>query len=258
MTKTIAGCWCSRRTSSPPSSRTRRWTWSTACRASASIDGDGSRGFEGSVGNVLINGSAARPRRTTPAPACCRAPWPPRSNIELIRGGAPGIDMQGYSVVVNVITEEGSSRQSILTGTPSCSTAARTSLAAATSSRHQDGDRPGASPSARASRPATPTASAATCATTGPALADLRDEDFSTTEGGGRSIRGNYAGPVAGGKLDLTARYGVNDSQALAPADVADRFRRSDLCRGGSSGEFGADLHPPLGSRLDLRDPLHP
>jgi outer membrane receptor protein involved in Fe transport len=61
------------------------------------------RGFAGSGGNVLIDGAAPSTksirlpdllRRISPASVL---------RIELIRGGAPGIDMQGRSVVANVV-----------------------------------------------------------------------------------------------------------------------------------------------------------
>ncbi|MCL7183278.1 hypothetical protein MWK11_26850, partial [Escherichia coli] len=40
----------------------------------------------------------------------------------------------------------------------------------------------------------------------------LRAEDYyNDGYGGGNSIRGNFSSPLLGGKVDLTARYGIND-----------------------------------------------
>lgn len=78
-------------------------------------DGSGARGFEGAVGNVLINNARPASKNDTGSNVLARTLARQVERIELIRGGAPGIDMQGYSVVVNVILKSESSRQSILT-----------------------------------------------------------------------------------------------------------------------------------------------
>ena len=79
-------------------------------------DGDGSRGFAGAVGNILINGSRPASKNDTGSSVLSRTLVPQVERIELIRGGAPGIDMQGYSVVANVITRSQASTEQILTG----------------------------------------------------------------------------------------------------------------------------------------------
>ena len=78
-------------------------------------DGAGTRGFEGAVGNILINGDRPASKNDTSSNVLGRIPANRVERIELIRGGAPGVDMQGYSVIVNVILKKGVSRQSILT-----------------------------------------------------------------------------------------------------------------------------------------------
>ncbi|WP_313008776.1 Plug domain-containing protein, partial [Brevundimonas vesicularis] len=81
-----------------------------------SIDnGSGARGFEGAVGNVLINNNRPASKNDSGSNVLGRTLANQVERIELIRGGAPGIDMQGYSVVVNVILKTTDSRQSILT-----------------------------------------------------------------------------------------------------------------------------------------------
>src|SRR5690242_18355714 len=75
-------------------------------------DGAGTRGFEGSVGNILINGNRPASKNDQGTDVLERTPAGQVDRIELIRGGAPGIDMQGYSVVVNVILKTAASRQS--------------------------------------------------------------------------------------------------------------------------------------------------
>lgn len=79
------------------------------------IDGDGSRGFQGSVGNILINGSRPASKNDAGSDVLERILVAQVERIELVRGGAPGIDMQGFPVVVNVITRDLSSSQTIVT-----------------------------------------------------------------------------------------------------------------------------------------------
>ena len=65
--------------------------------------GGGVRGFEGAAGNVLIDGE--RPASKTDAldEVLRRIPASSVARIDVIRGGAPGIDMQGKTVIANVI-----------------------------------------------------------------------------------------------------------------------------------------------------------
>jgi outer membrane receptor protein involved in Fe transport len=64
------------------------------------------RGYEGAAGNVLVDG--ARPAsKTDPLDQILyRIPASQVDHIEVIRGGAPGIDMQGKSVLANVVRKK--------------------------------------------------------------------------------------------------------------------------------------------------------
>jgi outer membrane receptor protein involved in Fe transport len=67
------------------------------------------RGFAGTAGNVLIDGQ--RPTSKTDAldSIVGRIPAGDVERIEIIRGGAPGIDMQGKTVVANIIVKKAES-----------------------------------------------------------------------------------------------------------------------------------------------------
>ncbi|HAV51539.1 MAG TPA: TonB-dependent receptor, partial [Brevundimonas sp.] len=69
---------------------------------------------------------------------------------------------------------------------------------------------------------------------------------------GGSGIRGNYAAPLLGGKVDLTARYGVNDFHSFEQLTGTGTFRESRFDNDGTSGEFGAVYTRPLGARLSM------
>ena len=64
------------------------------------------RGFAGTAGNVLINGERPTSKTDTLQAILSRIPAANVERIDLIRGGAPGIDMQGQTVVANVILKQ--------------------------------------------------------------------------------------------------------------------------------------------------------
>jgi outer membrane receptor protein involved in Fe transport len=82
--------------------------------------GSGVRGFAGSAGNVLIDDAIVSTRSLTLEDTLRRIPAANVERIDVIRGGARGIDMQGFPVVANVIrkstSETTGALQTILTG----------------------------------------------------------------------------------------------------------------------------------------------
>ena len=215
-------------------------------------DGNGSRGFEGAVGNILINGARPASKNDTGSNVLSRTPASQVERIELVRGGAPGIDMQGYSVVVNVILKTENTRQSILTANGFFFDGGTDMFAGTYQFTAREGDR-----------------------TWGVTLSDgvgvndsngvgpvvrtdangnvIRREDYYTDAwGGGRSIRGNFSTPLAGGKIDLTARFGINDFHNLNLQTAPDVRRESRFDNEGDGGEFGAVYTRPLSERLKM------
>ncbi|HEY3950836.1 TonB-dependent receptor plug domain-containing protein [Phenylobacterium sp.] len=72
-----------------------------------------SRGLASSAGNVLIDGKRPAAKTDTLANILRRIPAGAVARIELIRGGGPGVDMQGHTVLANVV--RGASTQVIST-----------------------------------------------------------------------------------------------------------------------------------------------
>ena len=72
-------------------------------------EGDNVRGFGGAAGNVLINGQRPSSKTVELGDLLGRIPASLVERIDVIRGGAPGIDMQGQPVVANVIRKAGAS-----------------------------------------------------------------------------------------------------------------------------------------------------
>jgi outer membrane receptor protein involved in Fe transport len=72
-------------------------------------DGNSLRGFAGTAGNVLIDGQRPTSKTDDLQSILQRIPAADVERIEIIRGGAAGIDMQGQTVVANVIRKKGDS-----------------------------------------------------------------------------------------------------------------------------------------------------
>ena len=71
--------------------------------------GAGVRGFEGAAGNVLIDGERPATKSDDLESILRRIPAGQVDHIDVIRGGAPGIDMQGKTVLANVVRRKGDS-----------------------------------------------------------------------------------------------------------------------------------------------------
>lgn len=71
--------------------------------------GDDVRGFGGAAGNVLIDGARPTSKSVSVQQMLTRMPTDTITRIDVIRGGAPGIDMQGQPVVANIIRATGAS-----------------------------------------------------------------------------------------------------------------------------------------------------
>ncbi|MCA3698331.1 MAG: TonB-dependent receptor plug domain-containing protein, partial [Brevundimonas sp.] len=174
-------------------------------------DGDGSRGFEGAVGNILINGSRPASKNDTGSNAISRILVAQVERIELIRGGAPGIDMQGFSVVVNVITRSTASTEQIATINGFFFEGGTDRAAGSYQFTRREGERVwgftlsdgvAINDSNGVGRVVRRDANGAV----------TRDEGYYDDQtGGGQAVRVNYADAFMGGKIDLTARLGRND-----------------------------------------------
>lgn len=215
-------------------------------------DGDGARGFEGAVGNILINGSRPASKNDTGSNVLGRTVAAQVERIELVRGGAPGIEMQGYSVVANVILKTTSSREHVLTANASLFEGGKDLFGGTYQFTAREGDRTwgvtlgdgiSTSDSNGAGRVLRVDANGAV----------LRDETYyNDNYGGGNAIRGNYSSPFMGGKVDLTARLGVNDWHSLSLQTSSTARRENLYDNDSSSGEVGVVYTRPLSEKLKL------
>jgi outer membrane receptor protein involved in Fe transport len=76
--------------------------------------GDNVRGYEGAAGNVLIDGQRPASKSDNLNTILSRIPAGKVERIDVIRGGAPGIDMQGKTVIANVVLKKGGAVRGVL------------------------------------------------------------------------------------------------------------------------------------------------
>jgi len=72
-------------------------------------DGKSARGFAGTAGNVLIDGQRPTAKTDDLQSILSRIPASDVERVEVIRGGAQGIDMHGQTVVANVVRKKADS-----------------------------------------------------------------------------------------------------------------------------------------------------
>jgi hypothetical protein len=77
-------------------------------------DGNTARGFAGTAGNVVIDGQRPTSKTDDLQSILYRIPAADVDHIDVIRGGAPGIDMHGQTVMANVVRKKGDSTQIVL------------------------------------------------------------------------------------------------------------------------------------------------
>jgi len=80
-------------------------------------DGNSERGFAGTAGNVLIDGQRPTSKTDDLQSVLNRIPASDVERIDVIRGGARGIDMQGHTVIANVIRKTADSIQVVAQAT---------------------------------------------------------------------------------------------------------------------------------------------
>ncbi|MGE5502014.1 MAG: TonB-dependent receptor, partial [Ignavibacteriales bacterium] len=71
--------------------------------------GSGVRGFEGAAGNVLVDGERPATKSDDLESVLRRIPASQVDHVEVIRGGAAGVDMQGKTVLANIVRKKGDS-----------------------------------------------------------------------------------------------------------------------------------------------------
>lgn len=180
-------------------------------------DGAQVRGYAGSGGNILIDGARPASRNDSGSGVLSRTPADRVERIELIRGGAQGVDMQGHSVVVNVMLRGEAARSQAIMGQLHLFEGGPAIPSARYDYAHRDNGREWGFQLSR---------TVAMSDSTGHGVLTRRGPDGAVTaeeeirnkfDGGGWFGRVTWAGPVRDGRLELTGSLGtyVYEDRAL-------------------------------------------
>jgi hypothetical protein len=216
------------------------------------------RGFGGAAGNVLIDGERPSTKTDTLDNILKRTPASSVLRIDLIRGGAPGIDMQGRSVLANVVLAHTAKTEMTATGLSNVYSdgkampagqfdftrrSGKHTISGSAQYYHEEGGEKG-------------TGFQRITAADGTLLRDARGRkgDIDT----GIKLRGDIQTPWLGGtlnlnsSLDITPTDQTEDHVFSEPEDgrlsehITDSYRRK-------TGEIGGDFTKQLGSQTALK-----
>ncbi|MEZ6028212.1 MAG: TonB-dependent receptor [Hyphomonadaceae bacterium] len=217
-----------------------------------SFDGGSNiRGFAGAAGNVLIDGQRPTSKTDGLGDTLARIPIDQVERIDLIRGGAPGIDMQGQTVVANVIRKKADTFQQVFSVRSFIfSDTGKTIPGWNYQATRRAGDHQF---DLSAGRGISMDDSVGTgWRTTQDPQGNLLLFEDARTEGDGavHSLRGSYKGPQFGGTLSLNGLISTdefkNESYFTTPSTSEAFVSRSANDRGEIGVNFTTDLTPEL------------
>jgi len=208
--------------------------------------GDQVRGFAGAASNVLIDGARPASKSDTTDSILSRIPAGDVDHIELIRGGAPGIDMHGRTVMANVIRRKGDKTEIIASlqdnlflddghtipgGSVQITSRIGPRNIEAQVSRYSSFD---------------DSVGNGTIDTLTPGSPDVRQNVHNSGAGGGVGITGSYTGPDLGGELRINVKleetyFHAGQDYGAPPDTVVNDENR------GRDGEIGVNYEKKLG-----------
>ena len=218
-------------------------------------EGEQVRGFEGAAGNVLIDGQRPASKTDELDDILRRIPAAQVARIDVIRGGAPGIDMQGTTVIANVVRTGQGGNRLLVAGSQNHTSDGRTGAATRIEASGGKGQRKwelgffggkgiddgaGDGPGVQIFANGRPT-----------------ETSFITSEGDGVDaiLTGTFETPLLGWKMRLNGRLADNkfkydeDNTFLTPAR---RLETTDNVYTTQQTEVGANLSRALNARTGL------
>jgi len=215
--------------------------------------GDQARGFAGTAGNVLIDGQRPTTKSDSLSDVISRIPASQVERIDLIRGGAPGIDMQGRTVVANVIRKrQDSFQQTVVASGHYFTESGKVLPGFRYEMTHRSGDRVF---DAAVTRGVSMDDSVGHGARVfrDPSGVVIESEKVRTeADGGPYSLKASLKTPLAGGTFRINGTVGTSPWKAednfSSPAGDLEVLERIIA----TNGEVGVNYTRKLGSRLEL------
>lgn len=185
-------------------------------------NGDNVRGFAGAGGNVLVNGARPASKSDNVSSVLGRIQSDRVARIEIIRGGARGIDMQGHSVVANVILSSEATTQQSLQARGYFFEGGPTLPGGSYEYSTSEEGRSWGITMGRIISMSDSTGKGTLVRRDGAGVVTDTENREDTFDGGGWSGRVDWAAPVAAGRVELTSGANINDFERwthyVAPA----------------------------------------
>lgn len=215
--------------------------------------GSNVRGFEGAAGNVLIDGERPASKTDFLGDVLTRIPAGKVERIDLIRGGAPGIDMQGKAVIANVILKKDRAVRGQIGLEGSIIPDGRQTANLTFQASGGSGDRTW-NVSGLHGRGFSGLIGPGRVITVAPGQPARRAEIDLEDDGWLHQLTGAWSHPVAGGKLRLNGyayanelKFEEDDTDALTGVDQSTDQRTHE-----TDGELGANWTRKLAARTNL------
>lgn len=215
--------------------------------------GDEVRGFAGAAGNVLIDGQRPTTKSDSLSEILSRIPASQVERIDLIRGAAPGIDMQGRTVVANVIRKKTDSFQQTVTANGQWFLGTGRVLPGAKyDANWRAGQRSLDVSLSRGISMDDSVGKARRLTRYADGRPDREERGWNEGDGWSHGARANFKTPLAGGTLSLNGSASADtfktETHLVSVGDSLDTAGRN----AGRRGEIGVNYLRPVGRGLEL------
>lgn len=214
--------------------------------------GSGTRGFSGNAGNVQINGRRPASKNDSLNTVLSRILASEVERIDVISGGAPGIDMQGKAVIANVIRKSQETSSIVVTTGLYYLNTGRGFVGAQVQFSHTDGSRT-YTLGIRRDPSFSDDMGGAEITRFDAAGNAVRTLQKRTNGGGNTSLNGSLETPLLNGDLSLNASVSQNEYSSGTTYYYATGPEEFDSTSRGQNAEVGANYQLDLGGAvLDL------
>ena len=214
--------------------------------------GDGSRGFSGNSGNVLIDGKRPTSKTDYLGAVLQRIVAGDVERIDVIHGSAPGIDMQGKSVVANVIRKKATSTTIVAQANTAITHTNRILPGGALQYSRTEGDR-SYDVSIRRDASYSGDMGEANITETDASGNAVKSEEVRRGSGGTVGLNGAVKTPLAGGDFSANTLVQQSDFSGGTNYDATASLQNYSFSSHNRNGELGASYQRRLGAaRLDV------
>ena len=216
--------------------------------------GDSVRGYEGAAGNVLVDGQRPTSKTDSLDEYLRRIPAAAVARIDVIRGGAPGIDMHGKTMIANVIRKTGDGLRLVAVGVYVPSFNGKTDWGMRLEGSKRAGETSYEGSLLLVNSPDDGTGDGPHTVTNAAGEVIEHDLEHAFGDAGLHKLTGAVETPLAGGRIRVEGSFlnngyilNVND---LSPDPASRQFElyKSDA----DTGEMGLRYTRKLGARTDL------